>query len=417
MATKMANQQQPVPGQYFDVPGIGGGTQWTDSRDSTVGLAAALSQTNQVVIAGILPLKQTDVVVDWDWSFTVVQVYTAGTSTLTTSPYAPWNQIGPVKLPVQNQYNSIDVESGIDLYIFNLIRPWRNQDSGTNNLYAAPFGFNAGGTAQGFEAVGNAGANPIVPAQWTTASVAWQNILRLPASITFDQYTDLAITGEPVSASHPAIVSPQYMAGSTRIITPNITMFPGSAATVDNAAVNIGAGTGTFAGSITTTFRRKALYMANPAVLPPVYAWQYRWKTSRFNFNGVSQANFPLPLDSGQILMTYLRMFDPAANGALGAPIQLSALTRLSLQYGSGLFTFDGVPSECYANFLQQHGTLLPPGCIAIDLMLDERGNRSNKRALNTLTTSGIIWHVELSAPTSSTAYMVVGVESLVYVA
>lgn len=410
-------QAAPAPGQYFDVPGVGGGTQWTDQRDSTVTLATTMSQTSQVPINGLIQLKQTDVVIDWEWSFSVVQAYTAGSSALTTSVYAPWNQIGPVRLPIQNQYNSVDVESGIDLYIFNLIRPWRNMANGNNNLYAAVQGSLSGSTALGYEATGNAQANLIVPAQWTTATTAWQNKLRLPASITFDKYTDLAITGEPMTNAHPAIVSPQYMAGSTRIITPSITLNPGSAATTDLAAVNIGAGTGTFTGTFTTTFRRKAVYTANPAVLPPVYAWQYRWKTTRFNLNGVSTINIPMPLDSGQVLMAYVRMFDPSAASGLGGPIQLSAVSRCSLQYGSGLASFDGLPLEAQANYIEQHANVPPPGVIVWDLMMDEHGWRTNSRALNTLTTSGILVHLEFTAPTSSTAYLVLGVESLVYVA
>lgn len=416
---KTATQQQraPQPGQYFDVPGVGGGTQWTDARDSTVTLATVMSQTSQVPINGLIQLKQTDVVIDWEWSFSVAQAYTPGTSALTTGAYAPWNAIGPVKLPIQNQYNSIDVESGIDLYIFNLIRPWRNADSGNNNLFAGVQGDFSGSTALGYTTATLAQPNLIVPAQWSTATTAWQNRVRLPASITFDTYTDLAVTGEPVAPAHPAIVSPQYMAGSTRIITPSIILNPGSAATLDLAPVNIGAGTGTFTGTLTTTFRRKAVYTASPIVLPPVYAWQYRWKTTRFNLNGVSSKDIPMPLDSGQVLMTYVRMFDPSANGALGAPIQLSAVTRCSLQYGSGLMFFDGIPLEVQANYIEQHANIPPPGVLVWDLMLDERGNRSNKRALNTLTTSGILVHLEFSAPTSATAYAVLGVESLVYVA
>lgn len=416
MTTAVA-QKSPLPGQYFDIPGIQGGTQWTDQFDSTVTLATVMSQTNQVNVNGMTPLQQTDVVCDWEWDFSVTQTYTAGTSTLTTSPYAPWNQIGAVKLPIQGQYNSVDLTSGIDLYIFNMIRPWRNSPLQNANLFAAPLGDFAGSTALGYTQAALAQPNLIVPAQWSTATTAWQNKLRLPASITFDSYVELALTGEPQTSPHPAIVSPQYMAGGTRVITPQLQLNPGSAATLDNAAVNIGAGTGTFAGAWTTSIRRKAVYMGNPAVLPPVYAWQYRWHTTPFSMNGTTKPTFPVPLDAGQILMVYVRMFDPSANGGLGAPIATSALTNCQLQYGSGLLAFNDGPIENQMRFLEQHGFLLPPGVICWDLMIDERGLRTNKRALNTLTTTGIVVKLTFAAATSATAYAVLGVESLVYVA
>jgi hypothetical protein len=416
--SQQTSGQTAAPGQFFDVPGIGGGTQWTDQYDSTVSLSTTLSQQAQVPVNGIIQFRQTDVVVDWLLEVAVSQTYTAGTSTLTTSPYAPWNQLGPIKLPIQNQYNSVDVENGIDLYIFNLIRPYRKFSH--NNQYAAPLGSWAGGTAQGYEAIANAQPNLIVPSQWTTATTSWTQQLRIPASITLDVYYDLAITGEPTGTPpHSAIVSPQYMAGSTRVITPTITANPGSGATLDIGPVNIGSGTGSFAGTLTTSIRRKAIYSADPALLPPVYGWQYRWRTTRFNLNGVSTRQLQLPLDTGQILSVYIRMFDPSANSGLGAPIAFnnSVMTQVQLQYGSGLYWFNGTPAELQAQWMELHNQLLPPGVFAFDLCLDEAGRKTNKRCLNTLTTSGIVVSMSFAAATSSTAYAVMGTESLVYVA
>lgn len=413
----VATQKAPAPGQYFDVPGIGGGTQWTDQLESTQSLATTILQGTQNPINGILQFKQTDVVIDWVLELQVAQTYTTGTSVTTPSPYAPWNSLGSIRLPIQNQYNSVDLESGIDLYIFNMLRPWRKTFTGAN-MYASSDGFFVGSTATGFMAAANAQPNLIAPAIWTSVGAqTWQTLLRLPASMTFDFYYDLAVTGEPIAPPHSAIVSPQYMAGSTRVITPQVTLNPGSAATLDVGMANIGAGTGTFTGTATTTFRRKAIYSGNPALMPPVYGWQYRWRTTRFQLNGVSRRDLQVPLDTGQLLAIYIRMFDPSAAAGLGAPIQLSAMTRIQLQYGSGLYAFDGTPLEIQADFLEKHGFLLPPGVFCYDLCQDERGDRTNKRALNTLTTSGILMHMEFTAATSATAYAVMGTESLVYVA
>ena len=419
-----AQAQQVGPGSFFDVPGIGGGTQWTDQFDTTRSLATVANSGAQVPVNGILQFRQTDVVIDWVLELNVAQVFTAGTSTIVASPYAPWNMVGPVKLPIQNQYNSVDVENGVDLYIFNAIRPWRSTFARTNN-YANPAGFPAGGAATGYEAAANAQANLIVPAAWTTATTAWNQLLRLPASISFDAYFDLTLDGRPTTGiPHAAIVSPQYMAGSTRVITPTITLNPlgvqAGGNTLDGSVTNITAGTGASSATVTTTFRRKAIYASTPELLPPVYPWQYRWRTQRFGLSGTQNINLQLPLDTGQLLMVYVRMWDPASNtlaAGAGAPIQLSALTRVQLQYGSGLFAFDGTPLELQADFLEKHGFLPPPGVLVFDLLLDERGNRTNRRALNTLTTAGILVNLQFTAATSATAYAVMGTESLVYVA
>lgn len=413
------------PGQYFDFPGVGGGTQWTDQDESQNALAATIAAGAQTIVQGLLPFKQTDVVVDWQLTSAIAQTYTAGTSALTVSPYAPWNQFGAIKLLIQNQYASVDVENGIDLYIFNQIRPWR-EDFRRGNVYANPAGDAAGSTALGYQAVGNAQANLIVPNQFTAGvalTATWNTILRLPASITFDAYYDLNIYGQPTGLPpHSAIISPQYMAGATRQITPTLVLnqaaTAGAVSGLDVAPVNIGAGTGAYAfTSATLGFRRKAIYSSDPAVLPIAYPWQYRWRTSRFSISGVSQAKLQVPQDTGQLLSVYCRLWDPLGAGGLGGPIQLSALTRIQVQYGSGLFAFDGTPAQLQADYLEKHGQMLPPGVFCLDLMLDEKGNRSNKRALNLLTTAGVLVFMQFTAAVSAQAYCVMGLESLVYVA
>jgi hypothetical protein len=429
-------QQAPLPGQYFDTPGIpGGSTQWTDQDETTTNLVTAQSGSVQAPIVGIQQYRQTDVVTDWTMclNFTA-QTYTAGTGqTIAASAYAPMNAIGPVKQIIQNQYASVDVESGIDLYIFNLIRPYRAGASGKGgtplNMYANPAGDPVGGTATGYLAAALAQANQINAAIWSTSVTSYNLVLRLPGGQWFDKYYDLAVTGEPLTQPHPALVSPQFMAGTTRVITPTIFLNPGLGATGDVAPVTTTAATptsdtpSTFTGNATLRLRRRAAYAGNPAILPPVYAWQYRWKTQRYSLSGVSQANLLLPLDTGQLLSTYVRMFDPLAAAGLGAPININTVTRVNLQYGSGLYWFDAqtiggtTASELVQKlWLDQHGNLLPQGVIGIDLAVDERGMVTNARALNTLSTAGILVHLEFTSALSAAAYAVLGTESLVYV-
>ena len=219
------------------------------------------------------------------------------------------------------------------------------------------------------------------------------------------------------------------MAGTTRVITPQIFLNPLLGSTTDAAPVATTTLTptsdtaSTAAGTATLRLRRRAAYAGNPAILPPVYAWQYRWKTQRFSLAGVSRADLLLPLDTGQLLGMYVRLFDPLAAAGAGAPININTVTRFNLQYGSGLFYFDAqtiggtTAAELTQKlWLDQHGNLLPQGVLAVDLATDERGNITNARALNTLSTAGILAHLEFTSALSTAAYAVVGTESLVYV-
>jgi hypothetical protein len=429
---KQAQAQQPqqaqqvLPGGYFDFPGIPtGSTAWTEQDENTVASTQALASGNSVQLQTVLPMKQTDVVADWIVNLNVTQTYTAGTSIFTPSAYAPLNAVGPVKLDIQNQYASIDVLSGIDWYIFNIIRPYRNEEATSGvNVYSNPAGAPIGGSATGYLAAALAQPMLINSAQWTTGLASYNLLLRLPAAQWFDNYFDLTLDGTPTALGHPALVSPQYMAGTTRVITPKITMAQMAGGQLDSAPVNIGAGTGTAAGSVTARVRRKALYAnGNPAVMPPAYAWQYRWKSQQFAIGAVSQRDIPLPPDSGQVLSLFVRLWDPAANGGLGAPISLANLARVNFQFGSGLLNFDAqtvgglsAGALLQKRWLETHDTLLPAGVFALDLALDERGQMSNKRALNVLTTSGCQVHMEFTGTQSVSAYAVLGVESLVYV-
>lgn len=421
----------PLPGSYFDVPGVpGGATQWTEQDDTTTNLVTAQSSSAQTQIQGIQQYRQTDVVRDWFacLAFTA-QAYAVGTGqTLTASTYAPYNAIGSVKQIIQNQYASVDIENGIDWYIFNLIRPYRYGYAPINN-YSNPVGDPVGGTATGYLTTALAQANQVNTAVWATGTTAYNLVLRLPAAQWFDKYYDLAVTGEPLSQPHPALVSPQYMAGTTRVITPSINLNQGLGAVSDTTPVVTTTATptsdtaSTFTGNATLRIRRRATYAGNPAVQPPVYAWQYRWKTQRFGLSGVSRADLLVPLDTGQLLSIYIRLFDPSASSGAGLPININTVTRFNLQYGSGLFWFDAqtiggtTASELtQALWLDQHGSLLPQGVLALDLAIDERQQLTNARALNTLTTAGILAHLEFTSALSSTAYAVMGTESLVYV-
>jgi len=288
-------------------------------------------------------------------------------------------------------------------------------------LGGAPAGDYIGSTALGYYTTALAQGNQFA-ASWLNSNATWEGIFRVPGSQWFDQYWDLMPTGEPASAPHSAVVSPQYMAGTTRQIIPAITFNPGIATTSDNGAVTTTALTPTsdsassFSGSAALVFKRQAIYAGAPAVLPPVYAWQIAWQTTRFSLSGVSKQDLMIPLESGQVLSVYVRLFDPSASSSVGAPININTITKCQLQYGSGLLRFDDTPDTVQQRFIYQHNLMLPQGVIAWDLAMDDRGTISNKRALNLLTTAGCLVHLEFTGALSSTAYAVLGIESLVYV-
>lgn len=418
--------QAPMPGQLFDVPGVpGGATQWFTEYEDTYQLAGTLPSSTAKPLLGVTKFRQTDVVANWQLEAYIAQSVTAGTGqTVTGSAYAPWNYVGAVQVLVQNQYSAVDVESGIDLYIAQLMRPFRK--TGMHQINGAnPMGFPAGGSATGYPAAANAQANLDWPRQWThTANDTYHLVYTLGPAVWFDSYYDLAITGPPVSAPHSALVSPQYMAGTTRVITPRITWNQVlSTTTTDIAPVHTTDITSathtptTQTSTYTVSLRRYGAYAGSPAVNPVVYAWQHRVKTTRFGtIAGSSRGKVQIPLDTGQVMGTWLRLFDPKATSTVGAPIAITELTRIQFQYGSGLLRFDGTPAELQRRWVAQHGTLLPPGVIALDFATNQRGQVTNHRLPNTLTTGGILWTLKFKSAQSAEAYVVLGTESLVYV-
>lgn len=431
--TAPAQQQQAAPGQYFDVPGVpGGATQWTDEDETSTNVVTTHQTGAGQQIQGILPFRQTDVILDWQLWLGVSQTYTAGTSTLTISQQAPYNVIGRVQLVIQNQYASVDVESGYDLYIFSLVRPYNGNERRATTLLGST-GQPAGITRQSYLTMSLSAPAALNTLAYDNTILAYRLALRLPASQWFDEYYDLALTGEPTMQAHAAVVSPQYMAGTTRNIIPRIWVAPSNAGNLDQGPINIGDGTGTAAVSSTARFRRRGVYAGNQAVQPPVYAWQYRWKTERFAVGGRQRTFVIIPLDTGQLLFTYLRFWDPEKANGLGNVIALNNpntgdnpnqfLQSCSLQYGSGLKWFDArTEGPISAYMLNQrlwhetHNFRLPDSIVAYDLAVDTQGNLSNKRALNTLTTAGIQHEVSFAQPLTPTTYAVLGTESLVYV-
>lgn len=422
----MPTQQaaQPIPGSLFGVPG---GTLPIEENDTTVALSTTLQQGSSVTANGIIPLKQTDVILGWELLNAYTYTATTGSQqTVTVSPFYPYNLYGPIKLSMQNQYNAIDVLSGRDLAFFLNYRARWYQNDYRNALYASAVGNNA---ATGYAMSTWNQSALLQTANFSYSSTTAQTsnfFLRLPASIEFDQYFPLDIGGNLVGQPGRAIVSPQYMGGTTRIIVPQITYAQGFG-TLDTSPMftttssNSGATASTYATAANAlTIRRYGFYSTNDVrFLPPVQPWQYALKSFQYPINGQTQINVPIPNDAGQLLSIWIWLWDPTLNSNAGGAISLSNVQYCRLLYGSSLKRFDDTPTTAQYRWIQQHMELPPAGFIGWDMALAPDGRLMNwGGTLNTLTTNAIQVQVVFNSgyTPSSTAYAVVGYEALQYV-
>lgn len=407
-------QTQPQPGQLYGVPGV---TLKTEQLEANNGVVATMATATPTNINNLVQFNQTDVVFWWELEFAFAHIWTAGTSALTASPFAPYNLVQESKLRLQNQYQVWHIFSGIDAAIFQLIRPMRGNATQTTNLDANPAGsWDSTNANRGWANSSIPQSNQNATTNFTTGAIVSTFTLDVPACMFFDVYYDMAMDGTILSPPHRAIVSPQYMAGSARVIQPQIQLAAGSVSALDSGPVNIGTGTGTFSGNLTLGVRRVGIY-SNPdsATLPVVYNWQYGRDVTQVGLAGVQIKDIPIPTN-GQIMAVFVRLWDPLANGGLGAPITVSNITKCELRFGSGLLKFQDTPKSVQRRFLRQHGVVLPQGVIAWDLAQDEYGRVTNCDCLNTLTTSAVLVHLEFTGALSAAAYAVLGVEYLSYV-
>ena len=414
MAAAAQAQQAPAPGQYFGLPGL---TQWTEQTENNNGLVAVLGQSAGGPVQGILPFKQVDVVFWWEVTVTWTNTVVPGTQTINTSPYFPYNIFGESRLKIQNQFDSWHIFSGVDAAIFQMIRPMRPGTDLRENLGANPAG--AWSSNGGWENANLPQANLDATAGALSSTGTINFSLELPGSLRFDQYYDLAEDGTLLANPAPAWVSPQFMAGSARQVSPILATPAVLGAGLDTSPF-VATGTittpATASGNLALGFRRVGIYSSNnQAAMPVVRHWQYLRDVSNFSLSGVNRKDLIVPT-VGQILSLFVRLWDPSANGGIGAPISIANITKCQVQFGSGLLRFDDTPRDAQRRFVRQHGVLLPQGVLAWDMAIDELGKITNARALNTLNTAGVQVHFEFSSALSTTAYAVLGVEALTYV-
>lgn len=405
-AQAVSNPSSFPAGSLFGLPSI---TRYSEQKENNDGTVTTLDQGTQVDAMFSTNFKQSDIVERWTmdvkWTNTVTD--DPGTDDVGLSEYFPYNIIGPVGLNLQNQFDSIKALSGIDLFFWQLLRP----------VYCT---FPDNVAEQNPQASGySAQTNLVTDDGYDQHSATVNFSLDLPGGIFLDLFYLLDADGQ-IYNPQPirAFVSPQYMAGSQRIIQPRVRFNPLISTKYDTGPYVITKGSPTATGTVALGFTRKAVYQpAGPADSPLVFNWQYVREATKVSLSGKDTADIPIPF-SGQILSIGYRFFDPSATGGKGASLDVgSDVTEIDLLFGSGLYRYQDTPMRCQRRFTRQHGILLPKGMLCHDMAVDEFGRLTNAYCLNTLDTAGVQVHIDFSAPLSATAYVVLMVEGFRYVA
>lgn len=391
------------PSSLFNLPGI---SRSLEAKENNDGISTTPQQTTQVTATGYTPFKQTDIIESWELQLTYGQTLAVGTGTITVGAYFPWSVLGPGGLNMQNQFNTLQWSQGYDLAIWQMIRPLRQGTNDRTGAYMTPQ-----------TSLYNQQAALVTSlAAYTIASTSMKLRYELPVGQWFDVFYPLAGDGSIVGQGMRAFASPQYMAGTSRVVQPNIAFFPAFGPTGDLAPYTATGNATATALSAVQNWKRRGWYQPlGPADSPPVFNWQYTRRATQVSLAGVSQKTIPLPIN-GQIMSVIYRFYDPAAAAGVGAPIALSTLAEIDLNYGSGLYKFQDYPVDAQSRLIQQHSMLPAEGVVVQDLAIDEAGRITNKDLLNTMNTSGVQAYVQSNSTFSASAYVEVLVEALTYV-
>ncbi len=401
---------QVQPGIKYGVPGI---TQRFEQYDTTQTAVTVLSSAGAVPWNNVNPLQKTDVVHWWELNVQWTNTYTLGTDVVALSMYAPYSLLQNFSLQMQGQYKPLDVINGFDAALFQLIRPMRGsaQMAAQPLLGAAP----AGSPTTLWPNAAIPQANLVALPNLTAASSAIPIpfTLEIPGCIWLDQYWDLAEDGTVMAAPVSAYVSPQYMGGGERIVTPR-TQFSSFSTSYDQGAIGITtAGTVTaFPSQTSIDIRRIGVYAStDPEEMPPVFNWQYQRRARQVPIGAQSKIDMPLT-DYGQVLCIFVRLFDPTT--LPGTAFNIVNVSKCQVLYGSNLPRYDDTPLTAQKRFMDQHGFLPPVGTIIWDMALtDTGGYLTNAKALNTLTNANCKVHLEFSVVGGAAFYGSLGLESV----
>lgn len=381
--------QTVAPGQFYGLPGL---TQFMELPDTQVGVTVAGAQASTTNVNSLSQLAQDNITFWWEMDVAISQTYKASTGSETTSPYWPWSFLSSVELSLQSMYSNVKVDNGYDLMLFETLWPTREPHIVANDLGTNPAekSYSAGPPQAGVPYAGAVNPNlySTAPSSTPTSQNPTFEVV-LPGSTYLDEYWDMDMQGNLLSSlAIPARISPQYMAGAARQVTPKVVLAAGSVSDLSTGPYNI-VSPATLTFSATFSMRRVGVYSTeNPATDPPVYNWQLQKISKSYPLIG-NPVSIRID-ESAQILGLFLRFWDPTLNSGVGGPIAITNISKIQLLYGGSLYRFNDTPKTIQRRIFEQKRLLLPAGVVAWDLSQDPDGSgkTTNAYALNTLVTA-----------------------------
>lgn len=408
-------QTQVQNGSAFRVPKFT--TQRRFLRDGNNGSLAATPLAGQTVSVPATTIDRLDIVRALQLQVSIPTMSIGGTGAAIT-PYYPYNILNDIELQFESAYKTFRLPG----FLAGVMQAYRPAFGGPK-LPSPEANNGANDQRSGQPVAGTAYEQPnlLVNTGHTVADTSLSMVYEIPVSMEFDIYYELDLQGNPLAKIPRAVVSPQYMAATTRSVTPTVIFNPMNLVAAAGTSIQAPANSTsapTYTGAASLALYRDGWFPANTISTPPVYGWQYSRDYFTYPISGQTQVTIPLDTSTvgqGQILSMVGVVFDPAS-GSNGAPVQLSGYSTnagLQLLYGSNLVIRQDNPVSMQYEWLMKHGQLLPNGFFGWDLALDDYGLLTNEFALNTLTTAGVQARIQLNSAPSASAVAYIAIESL----
>ena len=252
----------------------------------------------------------------------------------------------------------------------------------------------------------------------------------IPFAFMFDEYFDLTASGDPARKVYDAWISPFYMAAQARVVVPTITIAP-QLATGDllgSPVSRLGTDTTSTYTDPAMSFQvnRNAWWTASSAAgNPPQYPWLYTRDYFTQPTAGQGQVGCLIQntgVSVGQVLSLYGFVWDPQANGGLGAVVPMSDIDSFELVTGGSLQNMYVTPQQLTDKMRSAYGwndgddSTVPDGAFVLDFALSEDGGYiSNANAINTYLVNGVQLNIKFKSGSvpSSTSTVYLGVEAL----